>query len=78
MTTKAAILKSIRTQCIGCMGNQPFLVEGCTSPECSLYPFRFGNDPKPSKKGFAERRKIGPGDASTREKIRSFSTNRTG
>jgi len=26
------------------------LVEGCTAPECSLFPFRLGKDPWPTKK----------------------------
>ena len=54
MTTKATILKAVRAQCSECMGNQPFLIEGCTSPKCSLYPYRSGNDPKPAKKGNAD------------------------
>ena len=33
---------AVRKQCMECMGGQPGLVEDCTSPKCSLYPYRFG------------------------------------
>ncbi|MBN1102741.1 MAG: hypothetical protein JXL84_04915 [Deltaproteobacteria bacterium] len=35
-------LKSIRLNCIECMGFQPSLVRECSSPLCPLYPFRMG------------------------------------
>lgn len=47
MTTKAEILKVIHNQCIECMGNQVREIALCTSPKCSLYPFRHGTDPNP-------------------------------
>lgn len=49
--TKKQLLKAIRRQCVECMGNQPSLIEGCTSPKCSLYPMRMGEDPTPARKG---------------------------
>ncbi len=33
-------IKAIRAFCVYCMGNQVKLVEGCTAPECPLFPFR--------------------------------------
>jgi hypothetical protein len=39
-------LKAIRLQCIECMGFSAFDVKGCTSPLCSLYPYRDGHDPE--------------------------------
>jgi hypothetical protein len=35
-------LIAIKCFCKECMGYQPSLVEGCTSPRCPLYPFRLG------------------------------------
>jgi hypothetical protein len=62
MTTKAELLKVVKLQCQECMGsvvarNREYdqgaanLVEGCSAPECSLYPFRSGKDPWPKRKG---------------------------
>ena len=61
MTTKGAILKAIRQHCLDCCNGSIKEVELCevgnnpTSSigRCVLYPYRFGSDPKPSKKGFA-------------------------
>jgi hypothetical protein len=59
MTTKAHILKTIRQNCIECMGNQPHYVEGCTSPKCRLFPFRMGQDPAKSEaKSLAARKRF--------------------
>ena len=61
MTTKAELLKLVRLNCSECLGghrahlnlsvNNPSEIEGCTSPACSLFPYRFGKDPSPSKGG---------------------------
>lgn len=42
-------LKAIRYQCIECMGFQPSFIPDCTSPRCSLYPFRMGKKPSKGK-----------------------------
>lgn len=55
MTTKSEMLKTIRRNCILCMGNQPSLVEGCTSPDCELFPYRMGKDPWKKRKGDSAR-----------------------
>ena len=66
MTTKAELLKTMKLQCQECMGSEKarkgedsqeaqFLVKDCTAPDCSLFPYRFGKDPYPSK----ARQKIG-------------------
>jgi len=62
MTTKAELLKVIRLQCEECMGSESArkgefdqtarnLVVDCTAPKCSLFPFRLGKDPWPTRKG---------------------------
>jgi hypothetical protein len=62
MTTKAELLRVIKLQCQECMGSMKaregkmdtgaaLLVEGCTAPKCSLFPYRSGKDPRPGKKG---------------------------
>jgi hypothetical protein len=48
MTTKAEVMSRIRKHCIECMGGQIYLVDGCTSPNCELFPFRMGQDPEPN------------------------------
>jgi len=45
--------KAIRLQCIECFGGVASEVEHCTSPNCSLYPWRLGARTK---------RKGGPGN----------------
>jgi hypothetical protein len=49
MSTKKTLLKVIRQQCIDCMGGQLAEIPLCTSPKCSLFAFRMGKDPCPSK-----------------------------
>ena len=49
MTTKAALLKSIRAKCLDCSCYQPSEVQKCTVQTCALWPFRFGKDPAPSR-----------------------------
>jgi hypothetical protein len=51
MTTKGQVLKAIRAQCLECCGGSSDEVSKCTSPKCSLYPFRRGKDPAPAKAG---------------------------
>ena len=41
---------SIRAHCSECMGNQPSLIEGCTAPECWLFPHRFNLTPQKALK----------------------------
>ena len=53
MTTKAEILKSIRANCLDCSGGQPLEVRLCPVQRCNMWPFRFGQDPNPSQRGFA-------------------------
>jgi len=48
MTTKKQLLSKIRLNCINCMGGQPSLVHGCTSPKCQFFEFRNGKDPRPN------------------------------
>ncbi|RJR26565.1 MAG: hypothetical protein C4582_01510 [Desulfobacteraceae bacterium] len=58
MTTKKAILKNIRANCIECMGGQAQEVQNCSSPACRLFPYRMGRDPAPSRKGEAARKRL--------------------
>jgi hypothetical protein len=50
MTTKKDLLKLVRKCCLECVGDNSQEVESCTSLGCVWYPYRFGKDPKPSKK----------------------------
>lgn len=55
MTTKAEILRVIRENCIDCVVGAISTIEDCGGEEdCKLYPYRFGKDPKPSRKGNPE------------------------
>ena len=38
--------RAIRAQCIECFGGVQGEVERCTSPGCSLYPYRMGSKMK--------------------------------
>jgi len=49
MTTKNAILKAIRINCLDCCCSSTKEIELC-SVKCSLKPFRFGKDPSPSRR----------------------------
>jgi hypothetical protein len=53
MTTKAVILKAIRNNCLDCSCGQANEVRLCHLQHCPLWPFRFGKDPTPSRRGFA-------------------------
>ena len=46
-------LKAIRLNCLECVYWLPFEVKNCTSPLCSLYPYRFGKAPGHKGKGNA-------------------------
>jgi hypothetical protein len=39
-------LRAIRLNCLECMGFSAFEVKRCTSPLCSLYPYRLGTNPE--------------------------------
>ena len=55
MTTKARVLQAIRQKCLDCSCHQPSQVRDCRLTACSLWPFRFGRDPEPSRsRGFAK------------------------
>ena len=51
MTTKAQILRTIRTYCVGCSGGSEKEVAHCTVKKCELYEFRMGKDPRPARSG---------------------------
>jgi len=56
MTTKAALLQSVRDKCLDCCCYQPGEVRKCPARACPLWPFRFGRDPEPSPtRGFAKK-----------------------
>lgn len=38
--------KAIKGYCLECSGGSAKEVTMCPIPDCSLYPFRFGNSPK--------------------------------
>ena len=55
MTTKAEILKAIRSKCLECSCFQPNEVRECPVTACELWSFRLGRDPEPSRnRGFAK------------------------
>jgi len=56
--SKGKVLSAIRRQCIECMGGHPPYVQGCTSPACSLFPYRAGSDPEAGKNITPEQRAI--------------------
>ena len=51
MTTKAELLKAVRAKCLDCSCYQPSEVKACPLTRCSLWPFRSGADPSPSRRG---------------------------
>ncbi|MCP4976778.1 MAG: hypothetical protein GY931_11505 [Maribacter sp.] len=63
-TISLSPLKAIRYQCLECMGFSPSQVVDCTSPLCSLFPYRLGKDE--SRKGTG-----GQGNAEALLKYRS-------
>lgn len=44
-------LKAIRAKCLDCCGGQANEVRLCPCPDCTMYPFRFGNNPARKGKG---------------------------
>ena len=38
-------IKAIRYHCLECVGFKYTEVDGCTSPNCALFPYRFGKRP---------------------------------
>ena len=56
MTTKTALLQTIRKHCLECCGGSYQEVENCIScptegpfSSCALWDFRLGKDPEPSE-----------------------------
>lgn len=49
-------LKAIRAKCLDCSVYQPKEVKNCTCTDCSLYPYRFGNNPR--RKGIGCNNKV--------------------
>lgn len=47
-------IKAIRLQCIECMGFSIYEPVKCSSPLCSLYPYRVGKNPGHKGKGNAD------------------------
>jgi hypothetical protein len=60
---KRPLLKVIREFCLRCMGDNAAEVRRCTSPACSLWPYRMGRDPYRKRGGsgrpFAAQRQNG-------------------
>ncbi len=52
-------LKAIRLQCVECMGFSVYEPAHCTSPLCSLYPYRLGKRPEHKYKNTVENLKRG-------------------
>ena len=49
--TKLSPLKSIKSECLYCQGEDESFVKSCDSPICCLYPYRLGKDPGLAGKG---------------------------
>jgi hypothetical protein len=47
-------LNAIRTKCLDCSGEVKKEVEICVIPDCPLYPYRMGHNPK--RKGIGNKR----------------------
>lgn len=45
MGKRMSPLKAIREKCLDCMGGSHAGVRRCAIPQCSLYEYRFGNNP---------------------------------
>jgi len=48
MTTKVELLRVIRKNCISCMGGYEIEITKCTAPDCPLFDYRMGKDPRPN------------------------------
>ena len=44
-------MKAIRLKCMDCSGWSAAEVRLCVIEECAPYPFRFGKNPEPTRKG---------------------------
>ncbi len=44
--TEIKLFQAIRKNCLDCMGGQWSEVPLCTSPKCTLYPYRYGRLPQ--------------------------------
>jgi hypothetical protein len=40
--SKSKLWKAIRAQCVECFGGALLAVKDCSSPKCSLFPYRMG------------------------------------
>ena len=49
MTTKAELLRVILCNCKNCMGGYEGEILKCSAPDCELFPYRMGKDPKPNR-----------------------------
>lgn len=43
------LLQAIRYRCIECAASRMYTIDYCPIDTCPLYPFRFGNEPKPKE-----------------------------
>lgn len=50
-------LKAIRAKCLDCSAGQPSEVRKCDIPECPLFTYRFGKNPK--RKGIGKNKNLG-------------------
>ena len=50
-------VKAIRQFCIDCNGGSLYEVKNCTSPNCALFPFRFGKNPYRTKREMTDEQK---------------------
>jgi hypothetical protein len=55
--SKTSLLKAVRSQCLECVCYSSEEVKLCSSPNCSLYPYRFGKDPFRTKRVLTEEQK---------------------
>lgn len=52
---KKDVMRAIREKCIDCCAGQLGEVRLCPVTDCSLYPYRFGNDPWPTSARSAQK-----------------------
>lgn len=50
-------LKAIRAKCLDCCGYSANEVKMCTNTKCSLYGFRFGNNPYRKRRNLSDEQK---------------------
>ena len=63
-------VKVIRAKCLDCCYDQPKEVELCQSPDCPLYPFRFGKNPYRAKRELSEEQKAKQSEALAKARMR--------